>query len=186
MSENGVETKNKTTPASWFSRQSAMAQTMLKVEAAVFCALLILGYAVMLLVRQITGEFKFERPLPYLFGLLIGCAISAAKVLLLEKALTQAVGKGKRAQNYAFLQSFLRYAGTVIILIPVFLLRAWIGVVGVVAGLLSLQITAFATTVITAKDETQTSTASGDSGSTGVSDLTGASNSAGASGVSDN
>jgi len=121
----------------FYGRLTETARLMYKIECAIFVALWIVGSAVSVFV------YPFERPAQFAFGLLIGCAASIAKVVLLDKSLSGAVHLGGKAKNYAALHAVLRNFGTIAILIPVFFLREHIGVVGAVAGLLSLQVAAF-------------------------------------------
>ena len=129
------------------SRLSHTAKVMCAVEGILFIVLLIAGYSVNYFV------YPFERPLPYTIGLLTGCALSAAKIILLEKTISRAVDLGKQAKNYASLHAFLRYFGTIAAVAPAFIFRNTFGVIGVVAGLLTLQLAAFITSAIIKKDK---------------------------------
>ena len=139
-------------PFKWFSRFSLFSQLsrtaaiMCAVEALLFICLLVLGISISLF------AYPFERPIAYSIGLFIGCLISLAKIILLEKTLSRAVELGKQAKNYAALQATLRYFATIAAIVPAFIFRNTIGVFGVVAGLLSLQISAFITSVVIKKD----------------------------------
>ena len=131
----------------FFSRFSRTARIMCAAEGLIFIALLAAGYVIYYL------AYPFEHPLPYSIGLLTGCAVSAAKILLLEKTNSRAVELGKHAKNYANLHAVLRYFGTVAAVAPAFIFRNVFGVFGVVAGLLSLQISAVAASVVIAKEK---------------------------------
>ena len=92
----------------------------------------------------IAFAYPFERPLPYLLGLLLGCALSAVKVVLMEKSIGKSLDmEGKSAKNYAGLMVTLRYLLTFAVLAAVFLLKGVFGVFGVVLGLLSLQLAGY-------------------------------------------
>ena len=129
----------------WYRRLSPTSQSMFKIEIIVFSALLALGVAIHFVI------YPFERPQLFIPGLILGCATSALKIVLLEKALANSVSMGRHAAVYGALQAFLRYFVTIAVLVPAFMFRAHVGIVGVVAGLLSLQVTAFITTISTAK-----------------------------------
>ena len=135
-------------PTRWFSRLSRTARVMCAAEGLLFIALLLIGVAVYYLV------YPFERPAAFAAGLSLGCAVSAAKILLLEKTLVKAVDLGKKARNYAALHAALRYFGTIAAVAPAVAFPRAIGVFGVVAGLLSLQVAAFATSAAI-KDKAQ-------------------------------
>ena len=93
--------------------------------------------------------YAFEPPLSFLLGLLIGCAHSVIKVILLEKSMQRAVqAEEKTARNYAVLQSLLRYGLTILVLLTPVLFPRAVGVFGVVAGVLSLQLAAYITTAV--------------------------------------
>lgn len=122
---------------------SATAKIMLAVIAALFGALLGIGLAVTLLV------YRFEAPLAFGVGLLAGCALSAVKVILLEKALTKAVDMGKqKAQNYTRLQVIARYGLTTLVLLGAVLFPKVIGLFGIIAGILTLQLASYITGMI--------------------------------------
>ena len=112
------------------------------VECFLFIALLIAGLLVYYCI------YAFERPLPYAVGLVTGCAVSGMKILLIDNANSRAVDMGKHAKNYATLQAMLRYFGTAAAVAPAFIFRGAFGVFGVIAGLLSLQLAAFITSII--------------------------------------
>ena len=131
----------------WFSRYSRMAKTMCAVECLLFVLLLATGFAIYY------ALYPFEQPLPYSVGLLTGCAISVIKIMLLEKTLARAVDLGKRAKLYAAMQALLRYFVTIAAVVPAFIFRGVFGVFGIVAGLLTLQLSAIIASAITAKDK---------------------------------
>ena len=113
---------------------SKTAVTMLIAIAGLFGALLTAGLLVIFL------AYRFERPLAFGVGLFLGCALSAAKVVLLEKALNRAVELGaEKAKNYARLQMILRYGLTILVVLGAVFFREVVGVFGMIAGLLVLQ-----------------------------------------------
>lgn len=116
--------------------------------AATMCAaiggLFLLFLAAGLLVTMLL--YPFERPLPYALGLLLGCLLSAAKVILLEKSIGRSVDmEGKTARGYASLMAALRYLLTIAVLLLVFFFRDVFGLFGAIIGLLSLQAAAYIT-----------------------------------------
>jgi hypothetical protein len=120
-----------------FAGLSQTAKVMCAAEGILFIFLLAAGWICYFFI------YPFERPLPYAIGLLAGCALSGVKIILLEKTLARAVDLGKQAKNYASLQAILRYFGTIAAVAPAFIFRDAFGVYGVVAGLLTLQFSAF-------------------------------------------
>jgi len=119
-------------------RISKTASVMIRVLAGLFAALLVVGLLVIHFIHP------FERPLPYCVGLLLGHAISAVKVILLDKSINHALDmEGKQAKNYAGLQSILRYFLTIAVLLGAAFLSDFIGLFGVILGILSLQISAY-------------------------------------------
>lgn len=78
--------------------------------------------------------------LPFLWGVLIGCAVSIYKVILLDKAVNKALSmESKQAGNYVTLQQLLRLGLSAIALVlgaTVPQISLW----GVVLGILAFQI----------------------------------------------
>lgn len=119
---------------------SETAATMCAAIGGLFLLLLAAGLLATTLIYQ------FERPLPYALGLLLGCILSAVKVVLLEKALDRSVDmEGKTAQGYASLMAALRYMLTIGVFLLVFFFRDVFGLFGAIIGVLSLQISAYIT-----------------------------------------
>jgi hypothetical protein len=118
---------------------SRTARLMLGSIGAIFACAMAAGLA------AIKFAYPFEQPGPFAAGLLAGCLLSAAKVLLLEKSLAQAVEResGAKAKNYASAQALLRYVGTILVLGCAVLLPRVFGVFGIIAGVLSLQLSAY-------------------------------------------
>lgn len=116
--------------------------------AAVMCTA-IGGLFILFLAAGLTVSsliYPFERPAQYALGLLMGCLLSAAKVVLLEKSLDRSVDmEGKTAQGYANLMAVLRYLLTVAVLLLVFFFRDVFGLFGAIVGILSLQVAAYIT-----------------------------------------
>ena len=93
--------------------------------------------------------YPFEGLLQFSAGLLAGSLLSLAKVILLEKALVKAVDlEDARAKNYANFQAMLRYIGTAAVLSFAFFFNEIFGVIGIICGVLSLQIAAYLTTAV--------------------------------------
>lgn len=123
----------------WYQKLSLTAQTMCRVLAGLFVILLVAGLVVILAV------YPFESPFAFALGLFLGSALSLWKVVLLERSLLKSVDMGEGAKNHANLQMMLRYLLTAGVLAVAFFFRHIIGPFGVVAGILSLQITAYVT-----------------------------------------
>ena len=134
-------------PISWFRGMSRTARLMCAAEGLLFVILLLAGYGVFFFV------YPFERPLPYTVGLLTGCLVSCLKIVLMEKTLSRAVDMGKNAKVYASLHALLRYLIAAAAVAPAFIFRGSFGVFGVVAGLLTMQISAFIASVVVSKDK---------------------------------
>lgn len=132
---------------------SETARIMCGVIAGLFAGLLAAGLLVALLVHP------FERPLPYALGLALGCALSLTKVVLLERALEHAadLGDGKAAKNYGNLMALARYGLTVAVLLGVVFFPGVFGLFGVIFGILTLQISAYAASHVLRKRERQKS-----------------------------
>ena len=103
-----------------------------------FCALLLAGLLVIIL------AYRFERPLAFGVGLFLGCALSAGKVVLLEKTLSKAVDmESEKAKNYARAQMLLRYGLTILVVLGAVFFKEAIGLYGIIAGLLTLQLASY-------------------------------------------
>lgn len=112
--------------------------TMCAAVGGLFVVLLGLGELAIGLVHP------FERPLPFAVGLLLGCLLSVAKIVLLEKSLSHSVElEEKNAKNYSSLQSILRFFLTIAVLLSVVLFPKVVGLFGTVLGILSLQLSAY-------------------------------------------
>ena len=85
------------------------------------------------------GMFFIENILYYAIGITLGTGVSAARFLLLERALNRSVEMAPAdAQNYTRLQYILRMTGIVIIAFIAAKVR-YIDIVGFIAGLLLVQ-----------------------------------------------
>lgn len=119
---------------------SETAAVMCTVIGGLFILFLVVGMTVSALI------YPFERPAQYALGLLLGCLLSEAKVVLLEKSIDRSIDmEGKTAQGYANLMAVLRYFLTVAVLLTVFFFRNVFGLFGAIAGILSLQVAAYIT-----------------------------------------
>ena len=131
---------------------SQTAVIMMAAIAGLFGALLPCGLAVIWLV------YRFEPPLAFGTGLFAGCALSALKVFLMERALSRALDMEKgKAKGYASLQALLRYGLTIAALVCGGLCaRRWpqaIGLFGIIAGTLTLQLSSYITSLVLKKKE---------------------------------
>ena len=82
------------------------------------------------------GVFFISKPLYYAFGIILGTALSAARFLLLEKALNKSVDMAPAdAQNYIRLQYFLRMAVITVVAIIAAKVK-YIDLLGFIIGLL--------------------------------------------------
>lgn len=81
--------------------------------------------------------------LPFIYGGLLGCALSVYKVILLEKAVDKALGlEQKTADNYVRLQSLLRFFLSAVVLVAAALIPS-ISLWGAVAGVFSFQLSLY-------------------------------------------
>lgn len=81
--------------------------------------------------------------LPFIYGGLLGCALSVYKVILLEKAVDKALGlEQSTADNYVRLQSLLRFFLSAVVLVAAALVPA-ISLWGAVAGVFSFQLSLY-------------------------------------------
>jgi len=117
-------------------------------SAAVICAaLLILGLAV------IFFAYPFERPLPFAAGLGMGFLHTVFKIVTLEKSIQKTVDLEKdRAVAMARLLTFARMGITVAVFVLVILFPRVFGLFGAIAGVVSLQLSAYATNILIRKD----------------------------------
>ena len=98
--------------------------------------------------------YSFEPPLAYFLGLMFGTGISALKLRLMAKSIEKTLDmEQKDAQNYARLQYVFRYFLTLIAIIPAILLRDYIGLIGLILGMLSLQFAAYIAGIIERRAE---------------------------------
>ena len=134
----------------WFRGLSRTARAMCAAEGLLFVVLLAAGPAVYFFI------YPFERPLPYAIGLFTGCLVSFLKIIMLEKTLSRSVDMGKNAKVYASLHAMLRFFLAAAAVAPAFIFRGSFGVFGVVAGLLTLQLSAFIASVAISKDKRKT------------------------------
>lgn len=82
--------------------------------------------------------------LPFVLGVLLGSAVSVAKVLLLERVVDRAVAMEKKAApGYVRLQYLLRFSLTGAVLVLAALVPA-VSLWGAAAGVVSYQIAAYA------------------------------------------
>lgn len=123
--------------------QNPTAKTMLWCLCAVLAALAAAGLAVILLL------WPFERPLPWVLGLLAGGCVSAGKIVLMERSMEKGLDMGReQATNHARLHALLRFFLTVGVILLVVLLRRWVGLIGTFAGILALQLAAILTHLV--------------------------------------
>ena len=90
--------------------------------------------------------YPFERSLPYLAGLALGCVHSVVKTAMMEKSIIRVADMEKDgAESIGRLHFFGRYLLTAAVFILVILSRGAIGLYGTIAGVLSLQFAAYIT-----------------------------------------
>ena len=127
-----------------FSNLSKTARVLIRSVLQTCALLLVAGLLLSVFV------YPFERPFPYVVGLLLGCLLSLSKVVLLERSLERSseIGEEKQAKNYAHLQAILRYFLTIAVMLSAVFFRQVVGVFGVVLGILSLQPAAYLTNAV--------------------------------------
>jgi hypothetical protein len=127
---------------------SETAATMCAAIGGLFLLLLVVGLTVTLLI------FPFERPIPYAMGLLVGCALSAVKVVILESALNKSADMaGGQARGYVGIMAITRYALTVIVMLLAAFFRDIFGLFGAIMGILTMQLSAYIASAILNKRE---------------------------------
>lgn len=90
--------------------------------------------------------YAFEPPLVFLPGLLVGGLLSSLKIILLERVLQRSADmEDHRAKAHAQGQFILRYFLTIAVLAVVVILRQYVSIIGAMAGILALQLSAYVT-----------------------------------------
>ena len=118
---------------------SRTALAMCVCEGVVFVVLLLAGVLVSAL------AYPFEPPGAYASGLALGCAFATLKILSLDRSLARALDMGPRAKNYAALFASIRYIATFAAFVPAIALPSVFGLFGTIAGVLSMQLSAYLT-----------------------------------------
>ena len=132
----------------WYTTLSDTSKIMLNAIGGLFVGLLVIGVVFSLFL------YPFERPAAFAAGLFIGCALSAAKVVLLEKALGRSFDlDSSTAKNYATIQSILRYVLTIAVLLAVVVFPAIFGLWGTITGVLTLQLSAYIASAVINKTD---------------------------------
>lgn len=130
-----------------FTDLSKTARIMI-ISVAVICgAFLTLGLLIIFFVHP------FEAPLPFTTGLFLGCVHSVFKVALLEKSITALVDMDNdTAKTTAKLHFFGRFFITLALFVVVILVDA-LGLIGAIAGVLSLQFSAYVANAVMNRQE---------------------------------
>ena len=121
-----------------FSKLTQTARYMLLSLAVLFAAFALLGGVIIRFV------FPFE-PLPrYLAGLLLGCVVTAVRLVMMDYAIGKEVGMPEaKAKNYHQLMFFLRYALLIAFAVVLVVFSGVFGVFGGVIGILCMQLSAY-------------------------------------------
>jgi len=132
----------------FYNTLSKTSRIMLRAIGGLFFALLAIGLVISVFI------YPFERPIAFVAGLFVGCALSVAKVILLEKALGRSFDlEGTNAKNYATLQSILRYVLTIAVLLVVVVFPDMFGLWGTILGVLTLQFSAYIANIVINKTD---------------------------------
>ena len=124
----------------WFSGLSRTGRVMIMWVIALGFAFMAAGLLVINLLHP------FEGALPYAAGLILGCAHSAIKIVLLEKSLARVLDLDKKgAESTGRLHFFGRYLLTAAFFAIVVLSKGAVGIFGAIAGVLSQQFAAYIT-----------------------------------------
>ncbi|MCL2462278.1 MAG: ATP synthase subunit I [Defluviitaleaceae bacterium] len=116
---------------------SGTAKQLIYGVIAVSATVLLAGLSVIFFI------FRFDDPLAFASGLLLGAATASARVVLLEKSIARAAGKGAQAAIAGARLGFLaRYALTAGVLAAAALIPG-VSLFGTIAGVLSLQPAAY-------------------------------------------
>ena len=127
---------------------SKTAAIMMEVVMGLFLLFLVCGLLIAGIVFLITGHvIRFESPLAYGIGLFVGCLLSVIKIFLLDRSLNRLLDmEGGKAKALGSLQSILRHVLTLGFLLSAFIFPDYIGRVGIIIGVLSLQVASYITT----------------------------------------
>jgi len=118
------------------------------VSAAVIClALLIIGLIV------INFIFEFEKSTAYTFGIAAGCALTAVKIIMLERAINISLDMGTKIKAGAVGSALfaMRFVLTGAVLAVAFIFPDVLGRFGTVFGILSMQLAAYSANFILMK-----------------------------------
>lgn len=138
---------------------SKTAKIMILSVAGVCVVFLIAGLIVINLVDFVA---KFEKALPFVIGIELGCIVSVLKIVMLEKSInftldmgekSAAAGKTKvkAAGPFGMLFYMLRFMLTVAVLAFAFIRPDICGRFGVILGILSMQFSGYAANIILKK-----------------------------------
>jgi len=144
-----------------FSGLSKTARIMMAATAVICLILMALGLVALNLLDYF-ADFQIERNAPFMAGIALGGATSILKIIFLEKSLNKILdmgeesretGKKSKAFGVGGLLSFGRLAMTVAVLAVAFVFSDIFGPVGTVAGILSLQVSAYISNVFLTRSE---------------------------------
>ena len=128
---------------------SKTAKIMIISAAAICLVFLAAGLIVINLVEAVA---EIETGLPFAAGILLGCAVTAVKIIMLEKAINTALDLGEKGSKskagpVGSLLYLLRFILTVAALAAAFIFPHVIGRIGMILGILSMQLSAYSANI---------------------------------------
>jgi len=135
-----------------FKNLSKTSQIMIKSSSVICLILIIAGLPVINLIYYFR-DYQIEKNLPFIAGILLGYVSTVIRIIMLEKSLKSTINAGnkKKAQNIWILLYTVRLLFTGAVLALAFLFPYIFGPVGTVAGILSMQVSAFIANIFLTK-----------------------------------
>ena len=133
----------------FFAGLSKTARIMLAATAVVCVILLGAGLI------AINFIYEFEKSVPFMAGIALGGVQSLVKIIILEKSLNRIldIGEKDKASGIGALLYFGRFILTGSVLIFAFIFPGICGPFGTIAGILAMQVAAYATNIFLKKGE---------------------------------
>ena len=145
------------------SNLSETARIMMAAVLVICFALLVLGLVVINILYQFF-DIQLEKNLPFITGMVFGCLHSVIKVVLMEKSLDKiATAEKESAKAVGILLYMGRMVLTIAVLALAVLFRDIFGWVGTIAGVLSLQLSAYAANIVLIRREKKNKSDTGES-----------------------
>lgn len=146
-----------------FSNLSKAAKIMFASATVICIVLLVLGLIAINLIDWFY-DFRIEKNLPYVTGIMLGYVHSVIKLIMLEKSLNGIINtpEKEKAENIGRLLYMARFLFTGVVLAFAFIFPNICGPMGTVLGVLSLQISAYTANFFLIKSEKNDNAVSAD------------------------